>query len=716
MDNQLPLTKDLVLIGGGHTHALVLRRWGKAPLPGVRLTLINPEPQAAYSGMLPGHIAGHYTRDDLMIDLVRLTRFAGARLILGRACMIDRAAQQVIVAGRPPIRYDVASLDIGITSHMPNLPGFAEHAHPAKPLAPFANAWAAHLEKGGSATVIGGGVAGIEIAMAMAHRLGPDQVTLVEAEPEIVPTLSEKTRQSLLKETNDLGIHIRTNARATEICAEHILLDGGESLPSAFTVGAAATKAQEWLAETGLELTDGFVTVNPMLASVTDSSVFAAGDCAHLSHAPRPKAGVYAVREAPVLYDNLRASLSGSRPRVYRPQKDYLKLISCGGKRAIADRSGLRFAGNWLWRWKDKIDRRFMAQFEELTVMPAPLPETMALGVAEELGSQPLCGGCAAKVGQKALTKAMSILPAPTRNDVLTGPGDDAAVLEIRGTRQVLSTDTLRAFTEDPWLLARIAAVHALGDIWAMAADPQAALAQITLPRMAADLQSATVTEILEGAREIFTQAGADIIGGHTGLGTDLAVGFTVTGLSGHHTPAPSGARPGDLLILTKPLGTGVILAGEMGLAAKGEWVEAALSSMARPQGDAARVLGHDARAMTDVTGFGLAGHLMGILDASEVGARITLDALPILEGAETLLAKGVRSSLHKTNAELRSRCQMPRINRAELLFDPQTAGGLLASIPPKKIEKVLADLHDAGWNAPVIGEITDAPSSILVE
>ncbi len=716
MRGDLPLTRDVVLIGGGHTHALFLRRWGMNPLAGVRLTLINPEPQAPYSGMLPGLVAGHYARDELMIDLVRLARFARARLVLGRAEGIERVARHILVPGRAPIRYDLASIDIGITSAMPDLPGFAEHAHPAKPLAAFADAWEAFAPTRGTAAVIGGGVAGMELAMAMAHRLGPGQVTLIEAQAEVVPALSEKTRGTLVAEARALRIDIRTGAPVRAVEAGQVVLESGETVASGFTVGAAATQPQGWLAETGLDLTDGFVTVGETLASVSDPRLFAVGDCAHLSHAPRPKAGVYAVREAPVLFDNLRARLTGIEPRPYDPQEDYLKLISCGAKRAVADRSGLRLAGGWLWRWKDRIDRRFMARFEDLPAMEPLLPEVMAEGVAEELGDQPLCGGCAAKVGRGALVEALAHLPPPMRPDVLTGPGDDAAVLEIRGTRQVLTTDTLRAFTEDPWLLGRIAAVHALGDIWAMAAEPQAALAQVILPRMTAAMQSATVAEILDAAQAVFAEAGADIVGGHSALGAELTVGFTVTGLAGHHGPQPSGARPGDVLILTKPLGTGILLAAEMVMKARGPWIAAAFDSMARPQGTAARLLGAEARAMTDVTGFGLAGHLMGILDASGVAARIELDALPVLEGAEALLSAGIRSSLHATNATLRPRCELPAERRSELLFDPQTAGGLLAAVPIKKADAILAELRAEGFPAAIIGEILEGKPAIAAE
>ena len=169
-----------MLIGGGHTHALVLRSWGMNPLPGVRVTVINPGPTAPYSGMLPGFVAGHYTRDELDIDLVKLARFAGARIINGYATGIDKDAQTIQVAGRPPIAYDVAAVDVGITSAMPDLPGFTAHAIPAKPLGTFASRWDRFRAQANAPqiAVIGGGVAGAELALAMAHALRDKQPTV----------------------------------------------------------------------------------------------------------------------------------------------------------------------------------------------------------------------------------------------------------------------------------------------------------------------------------------------------------------------------------------------------------------------------------------------------------------------------------------------------------------------------------------------------------
>lgn len=719
----LPLTRDLVLIGGGHAHALVLRMWGMAPLPGVRLTVINPLPTAAYSGMLPGHIAGHYPREALQVDLVRLARHAGARLILGRATGIDRAAQQVIVPGRAPVSYDLAAIDIGITAEMPGLPGFGRHAVPVKPLDGFADAWEAYVQdvaagrRLGRVAVIGGGVAGVELALAAAHRLGrAGEVTVLEAEPAALMALGRGARGRLLAHCARLGVRVRTGARVVRVDVDAVALADGGQIASDFTLGTGATRPQPWLADTGLALTEGFVTVDATLRS-SDPLIFAAGDIAHMAHAPRPKAGVYAVRQGPVLMANLCAALSGGPLKPYAPQRDYLKLVSAGSRHAVADKWGLPLDGAWLWRWKNRIDTRFMATVHDLPQMPdAPLPGPLALGVAEELGSRPLCGGCGAKMGRGALQTALSDLPAPRRSDVEPAPGDDAAVLRIGAVRQVITTDHLRAFCEDPWLLARITAIHAMGDIWAMGARPQAALAQVILPRLAPPLQERTLREIVDAAGAEFRNAGADLVGGHTSIGAELTLGFAVTGLC--DVPIGlAGAQPGDALVLTKALGTGVILAAEMLRAAPGDSVAAALAAMCRPQGEAAALLAPHAHAMTDVTGFGLAGHLLGMIDASGAAARLSLAAIPVLPGAAALSAAGHGSTLLASNITvLAGRMTAPQNPLVALLHDPQTAGGLLAAVPATQAAALVAQIRGLGLDAAVIGQITEGAPHLTVE
>ncbi len=689
-----PLTKEIVLIGGGHTHALLLRAWGMDPLPGARLTLINPNPTAPYTGMLPGFVAGHYRLDELEIDLVKLARFAGARLIFGEVTGIDRTSQRLKVIGRPDIAYDFASLDIGATSHMPGIPGFFEHAAPAKPLGDFAQAWRAFLPTAqGAVTVIGGGVAGFELAMAMRHAL-PDScdVSIFEA-THALPELGESLRNRVIGAARELGVIVKEEAPVARIEADAILLADGTKIPSAFTVGTAGAKPYEWLAQTGLELCDGFVAVDETLRARNDPHIFAAGDCAHLTASPRPKAGVFAVRAAPVLTANLRAAASGRKLSPFRPQGDFLKLISFGRKSAVAAKWGRSGKGGWAWQWKDRIDRRFMAGLSAFPPMKPPSPAIIAEGAAD-LEDKPLCGGCGSKVAPEVL------------DEILTNGGhtrDDAAVLPHGAEFQALSTDHLRAFWNDPWLFSRIAACHALGDIWAMGAKPQAALAQVTLPSLSESLQKEWLREIMAAASDLMKSEGAPIAGGHSTMGAELQIGFTVTGLADRPITS-SGCKPGDLLLLTRPIGSGTILAGEMQCFASGNEVETLLEVLATPQGDAARLL-RDADALTDVTGFGLAGHLARMLDASDVSADINLSEIPMFGHAVELAGAGVKSSIWDANrrsvgGEFRDD---PRFS---LLFDPQTAGGLLASLPEDLAPEILERTIDLGHDAAIIGQV----------
>lgn len=706
----LPLTQDLVLIGGGHTHALVLRKWLMKPLPGVRVTLINPGPTAPYSGMLPGFVAGHYTRDQLDIDLVRLAHAAGARLVLGSATGLDLAVGTVLTDSHPPIGFDALSVDVGITSDMPALPGFAEHAIPAKPLGPFAARWEAYSLGQGPASVaiIGAGVAGVELSMAMAHALRRRKrdatVHLIDAATAL-SGLPQRSAHRLREALTAQGVHLIENADITHLTERTLHLADGTTIQADFITGAAGAKPYPWLADTGLSTHNGFVTVDKHLRT-SDPRVFAVGDCAHMAHDPRPKAGVYAVRQAPALLHNLKASLSNGPLKPYVPQKDYLKLISLGEKSALGDRFGLTFTGGWVWDWKDRIDRKFMNQFDDLPKMPKPaLPYPRAKGVSDALGSKPLCGGCGAKVGRSALSEALARLAPSQRADVTPLPGDDAALLRTGGTKQVFTTDHLRAFWADPVVMARIATHHALGDIWAMGADPQAATVSVTLPRMSEKLAQRSLTDILIAAQDILQDAGADIVGGHSTMGDELTIGLALTGLCAN-TPIPlSGASDGDALILTKPIGTGVIMAAHMSGKAEGAQVAGALDAMQQGQKAAAMILRESARAMTDVTGFGLAGHVQNICAASGLSARLMPDAIPCLDGAEWLSEQGEQSSLYAKNRAGFE--DIPETPTTRLLFDPQTSGGLLAAIPATQVERVLQDLHEAGYDtARCIGQL----------
>lgn len=715
-----PLTRDLVLIGGGHAHALVLRKWGMAPLPGARLTVINPGPTAPYTGMLPGHVAGHYDRDTLEIDLVRLCQFAGARLILSHATDINRSDHMISVEGRTAIAYDTASIDIGITAQM-DMPGFTDHAVGAKPLDIYASRWRDFVAavKSGAAkpqvAIIGAGVAGCELSMAMAYSLKQagvtPSVTVIEA-GDSISGLGNKARKQMLYRMQQAGVALCFNSHIQCVTATHVVLENQKTIAASLTVGAAGAFPHKWLLKTDLPLIDGFIETTPDLRVNGDPDLFAVGDCAAMPFAPRPKAGVFAVRAADVLHHNLRATLTGRPLRAFKPQKNYLKLISLGGKSALAEKFGFAFSSPLLWRWKDHIDRKFMEKLNTLPSMPVlAIPGEIALGAREIMQDKPLCGGCGAKVGGSILSAVLPSIRSIPGPDVIQGAGDDAAILrQPGGGFQVLSTDHLRAIVQDPFEMARIAAVHALGDVWAMGAHPQSALSSIILPRMSPALQRRTLREITDAAQEIFLDSGAALIGGHTTMGAELTIGFTVTGTRQSMPITVAGAKSGDVLLLTRPIGSGVLMAASMMGLAQGRDVATVLATMQLPQTRQAAIL-QNAHAMTDVTGFGLAGHVQAICTASRLRAEIRGGDVPFFQGARKLSDSGIGSSLLQSNIEY-----APSTGISDpLLFDPQTAGGLLAALPPNAAKDAIDALAKEGLRGWVIGNLQEGSGPIQI-
>ncbi|WP_415402167.1 FAD-dependent oxidoreductase [Tateyamaria sp. SN3-11] len=358
---------QIVLVGGGHTHALVLRMLKSAPLGNVGATVINPTPTTSYSGMLPGFVAGHYSRDDIEIDLDRLARSAGAQLVTGRAIGMDQAKKRILLEDGSTLRFDFASIDVGITADMNDLDGFGFYGTPAKPLGAFAARWdqfrSSYCSK--DVVVIGGGIAGAELSMAMAYALrdatDKHNVTLIDR-TTLLSNSSRVARRRIRRSLVKHGVTIRENTCVQKVSDSFVELEDGATIPANFVVGAAGATPLPWLSELGLDLHNGLIVVDQTLQT-SMAGVFAVGDCAHLAFDPRPKAGVFAVRQAPVLFENLRSVLTGDDLQSYAPQKDYLKLISLGAKRAFGEKYGVGVAGRLVWWVKDRIDREFMQQF-----------------------------------------------------------------------------------------------------------------------------------------------------------------------------------------------------------------------------------------------------------------------------------------------------------------------------------------------------------------
>lgn len=746
-----PIVKDLVLVGGGHAHVAVLKRFGMAPMPGVRVTLVTRDVHTPYSGMLPGFVAGHYGFDDMHVDLGPLARFAGVTLIHDEAIGLDLAKRQVICRDRPPVAYDVLALDIGATPDFADLEGAEANAVPIKPignfLARFEDLRARVRARAGPVRigVVGAGAAGVEIVLALRHRLRAERVGtghdqeqlefhLIGADADPLPAFAPRARRRIARILASRGVRVYLGRAVERVEPGRVRLAGGAAVDLDEILIATPARAAGWPKASGMAVDEhGFIQVDETLRSLSCPEIFATGDVAAMTRSPRPKAGVFAVRQGPALAENLRRALAGTRLLPFRPQRHYLAIVSAGERHALAMRGDFVAEGAWVWRWKDWIDRRWMRRYNELPAMAAAKPE-VAAGIANEAALKEIsafamrCGGCGAKVGSDLLARALRGLDVGKRADVLIGldQPDDAAVVGVPPGKVLVQTvDFFRAFVADPYVFAQVAANHALGDIYAMGAEPQTALAIAVVPYGLEAKVESQLAQLMAGAAKVVREAGAALVGGHSAEGAELALGFAVNGLADPgRLLKKSGLEPGNALILTKALGTGTLFAADMQARAKGRWVEGALRSMIQSSGPAARILiAHGARACTDVTGFGLLGHLVEMTQASNIDAEIEIEALPVLDGAAECLAAGIFSSLQPANVRLRRALQNQDSAAAHrlypLLFDPQTAGGLLASVPEDRAETCLAALKAAGYGrAQQIGRVCargETPESIRI-
>ena len=372
------VVRDLVLVGGGHAHVHVIRMWAMRPVPGVRVTLVTRDVETPYSGMLPGLVGGVYTHGEAHIDLVRLCAWARVRLVHASATGLLLDKKCVLLDGqRPPLAYDLLSLDVGITPAVNSVTGASQHAVAVKPIDGFAARWTQLAQQlaaspaaagPGRVTVVGGGAGGVELALAMASAFrtaGSLTVSLV-TKGEVLPTHSKGARDRISAALRARHIAVYSHVAVVSITQEAVALSDGRVLESGACVWCTDGSAPPWLAASGIA-TDaaGCVTVGATLRSVSHADVFAAGDCAHLGASPRPKAGVFAVRAGPVLYANLRAALHGRPLTSWTPQTRHLALLNLGDGTAVASWGrmavgGDNAVGRLMWRWKDRIDRKWM--------------------------------------------------------------------------------------------------------------------------------------------------------------------------------------------------------------------------------------------------------------------------------------------------------------------------------------------------------------------
>ena len=725
-------TKQLVLAGGGHSHALVLRLWAMQPKrrpPGL-ITLVNRHSTALYSGMVPGLVAGLYSPEECAIDLRRLCALTGVTFVQAEVTALDLAGQELVLAGRPPLAWDLLSLDVGAAV------GAAEGGEcgegssgplPVKPLEPFL-AWCHGLEAPQAIRIHGGGAAAVEVALALRHRGLKPSLQLRGDQLHLGSRSANRLGETLLEAA---GVPLVRNSRKEQAVARE---SNQESSP---TLACTGSRGPSWLDASGLPTNPaGRVLTEASLQVKGQPAIFASGDCGVIEDCPRAASGVWAVRAAPKLATNLErwldhgarqgAAAPSPRLKTWNPQARALQLLGDGGAisgqpRAVAFWGPFAWGpSELLWRFKQAIDRRFMEGFTGL--------QAMGSGQGIGKGKTMACHGCGAKLAAAPLAAALE-------QAGLGGPATDAAVVGVGANGETLlqSVDGFPALVGDAWLNARLTTLHACSDLWASGGQVDSAQAVVTLPQGPAAMQQQLLAQTLAGVRSVLEPMGGQLIGGHTleertggGMApgpSPLTLALTVNG-SCPGSPWPKGPlQGGNVFVLVKPIGTGVLFAAAMAAApsqhCKPAWIDQALAQMQQNQAPLVDLLrAHGCQACTDITGFGLLGHLGEMLGASATSIQVSLDAAALqglaMAGSLELLELGYASSLAPSNAraltlldgpiQLQGPCSAALQG---LLIDPQTCGPLLAALPTHQAPAALAALHESGFaQAAVVGQV----------
>ncbi|MES2832917.1 MAG: FAD-dependent oxidoreductase [Pseudomonadota bacterium] len=377
--------RRLVLVGAGHAHAQVLRSLALYPVDNLEITVISPFTQAPYSGMMPAWLAGDYSWDACCIDFDRLCQRAGARMIVDSVTSIDPDARIVMLQGSGQLGYERLSINIGSTVDAPissSMHAALMRIVPMRPLSALRERWQGVLDDIGKLPVganyrvvmVGGGAAGIESILSVHHRLttiAPGvafRFTLVTQGDVLVPSLSGAAGKILRRHLHRRGIEIKTGCSVKEIKNGMVVDDAGQSVPADLVLWATGAQSFTWPRKSGISCNAaGFIRIDAMLRSSSHPDIFAAGDCADWK-ASLPKAGVYAVRMGPVLAHNLRASFADAALKMYQPQRRYLVLVGTGDRHAVASWGPFGWSGAWVYRFKQRIDRRFLARYGTMSM------------------------------------------------------------------------------------------------------------------------------------------------------------------------------------------------------------------------------------------------------------------------------------------------------------------------------------------------------------
>jgi len=728
---EIPITNDLVLIGGGHSHLSVLMKLSKKPLNGNRITLITNEIDTPYSGMIPGYIEGIYSWRDSHIDLYRLCLKLNVRFIHAEVERVSAHEKEIYFKDRPKIKFDVLSINTGIQSNNREIKGAAKYCLPVKPISKLTNNFLNKITNFKSIAFIGGGAGSVELALAIKKRflnINQDiKITIITGKRGLLSTFPQKTKLTSLKTLEKFKIDIIEYKRVLEVKPKQIILSDKSLLKIDKAILSTNSMTPKWLAKSDILLTkDNYILVNKSFQT-NYKYVFASGDVIDFNNQNLKKAGVFAVRSGKPLAINIRKFILGKKLVEYKFNKNYLALIGTSKRSAIATKYNLTFNSRFFFYLKKYIDQNFIKKFSDFRIRKKFTLDALKTDVLNifvkhkqkitDENDIMQCKGCAAKVPLNALKQALPKDIVSTSEDAVSVPGHPELYQTV---------DMISSIITDPFLLGKIAANHSISDMVSVNSKITSAMMILQLPLSKTEINSRELEQVLLGANEIFKTIDCPLIGGHTMIGKDKdpIIGFSILGQKQKKIKIVKNRRKiktKDLLILTEKIGSGLIFAGINNYLIDSYFQIDVIKQMIKGNLNFGKISNQlNILSMTDITGFGLANHLLNLIkrDNSKTGLTIYPNKIPLFQGVNECLNKDIKSSLFKSNYDIAQKDIIYKRDKSKLdniLYDPQTVGGIAFIIPQEEKYKHFKVLKENNIKFTEIGFVNNIENKIAI-
>ena len=710
------IEEDLVLLGAGHANIEVLRKLGMNPQKGLRVTIISNKYLSTYSGMVPSYIEGNYNWNEINTDLAQLCNNYSHRLIISSITKVDTLKKLVYLKNRPPICYDLLSINLGIQSDKSKIVGSDKFALQLKPISEIKKTTDKILTFNKSnpknnVILIGAGAAGVEVALALSSRFKKNNIKnniiLLSKNKSILKGYNYFAQKNCKKELLKNNIKVIFNAKVNKISKEYIVYNNKIKMYGKFPILCTAASPIDLLKKSNLPLNKkGSIEVNNYLLAKGTTNIFAAGDIAEVKGYITTKAGVFAVKQGKILFKNIVRKLHKKKLKKYYPQKSYLSLIGLPNKNALAVKSLFSFKSNFLWYLKKYIDNKFIKKYSiknqiisDITFNKDPFKFEMQ------------CKGCGNKVPQ-------SVLKSVFKKNILNGSLDADKIADTKNLYQ--STDIISSIINDPYKLGMLSAKHALNDILASNSKALSSQMIVSMPPALNKINIRDLTQLKKGAEVIMKKSVCDITGGHTYSSNDdqIYIGYSIVGRQ--KTINKQNCSSEGFVYMTGHIGTAIIFAAIEQKILSGAYSKQVIKEMTASNHKIYELLcKNNVNMITDISGFGLAIHLYNLILRFPrlKGIELSINQVPIYPGVELALSKNVKSSLNDANKNyIISKLNHSNKNHklSNILYDPQTAGGFVFVVNDNK-EKILNDFSKNNIDLSLIGKIKNTNKKITV-